>query len=352
MLGAGVASGIGLIFEPNADAAHRVALTIVIATTQVGCCVSILGGLHLHRTVCGGLNRQRQKFKEIADTLDLTRRSASPRKDEFGRAATEFDRLMHRVEETISTVRVSIDIFDTATQELAAGNLDLSARTEEQAASLAETASSVAQITNTVKQNADNAYQASELATKATAIAETGSQVVQTMVHTIEKISGSSNKIAEITSVIDGIAFQTNILALNAAVEAARAGEQGKGFAVVASEVRSLAQRSATAAKEIEELIASSVAMIEEGSQQAIEVSTVISDIRSSTKHVSDIVGEISAASEEQSHGIAQVNLAVVQMDQVTQQNAALVEQAAAAAHSLEEQSGMLRAAVSSFKLM
>jgi methyl-accepting chemotaxis protein len=207
------------------------------------------------------------------------------------------------------------------------------------------------QLTETVKQNADNARQANTLAANATETAGSGGDIVQAMVATIEKINGSSNKISEITGVIEGIAFQTNILALNAAVEAARAGEQGRGFAVVASEVRSLAQRSASAAKEIKELIASSVATIQDGSQQAIEVSTAMGEIREAIKRVSEIVGEIAGASEEQSRGIVQVNQAVNQMDHMTQQNAALVEQAAATPQSLEEQATKLKIAVSAFKL-
>jgi methyl-accepting chemotaxis protein len=207
------------------------------------------------------------------------------------------------------------------------------------------------QLTETVKQNADNARQANALATRATDLADTGNDAVQGMVGTIEKISGSSTKISEITGVIEGIAFQTNILALNAAVEAARAGEQGRGFAVVASEVRSLAQRCSGAAKEIKDLIESSVTMIQDGARQAAEVGLTMGEVKQAIKQVSDIVGEIAAASEEQSRGIEQVNQAVNQMDEVTQQNAALVEQAAASAQSLEEQATNLNHAVSVFKL-
>ncbi|MGF6899085.1 methyl-accepting chemotaxis protein [Paraburkholderia sp. GAS348] len=337
--------------DANAASSYRSLLTSLIAVASIGCAVALYCGLHLNGVVCGGLNRMGRKFEDIATTLDLSKRSSSPRMDEFGRSAVAFDKLMRRVEETMSAVNLSTDSVTTSTREIAAGNLDLSARTEEQAASLEQTASSMTQLTETVKQNADNARRANALATNATDIAGTGSDVVQTMVATIERINGSSNKISEITSVIEGIAFQTNILALNAAVEAARAGEQGRGFAVVASEVRSLAQRSASAAKEIKELIASSVATIQDGSQQAIEVSTAMGEIKSAIKRVSEIVGEIAGASDEQSRGIEQVNQAVNQMDQVTQQNAALVEQAAAAAQSLEDQAAKLKIAVSSFKL-
>ena len=337
--------------DANTASPYRLFLMGLISVAAVGCAVATYCGIHLYRVVCGGLSRICRKFDEIATTLDLSKRSASPRLDEFGRAGVAFDRLMRRVEETMWVVHASTESVTTSTREIAAGNLDLSARTEEQAASLEETASSMTQLTETVKQNADNARQANVLTADATVTACTGNDVVQAMVVTIERINGSSNKIAEITGVIEGIAFQTNILALNAAVEAARAGEQGRGFAVVASEVRSLAQRSASAAKEIKELIASSVSAIRNGSQHAAEVSIAMGDIKSAIARVSQIVGEIAGASEEQSRGIEQINVAVSQMDRMTQQNAALVEQAAAAAQSLDHQTSNLKNAVSAFKL-
>ncbi|CAN7796898.1 methyl-accepting chemotaxis protein [Paraburkholderia hospita] len=350
VIGAGATTALFRL-EASAPQSYRFSLIGLIGVALAGCAVAIYCGAHLHRIVCVGLNRMGGKFEEIATTLDLSKRSSSPRMDEFGRAAVAFDKLMRRVEETMSAVHVSAESVTISTREIATGNLDLSSRTEQQAASLEETAASMTQLTETVKQNADNARQASALAVDATEIAGSGGDIVEAMVATIERINGSSNKISEITGVIEGIAFQTNILALNAAVEAARAGEQGRGFAVVASEVRSLAQRSASAAKEIKELIASSVATIRDGSQQAIEVSTAMGGIRDAIRRVSEIVGEIAGASEEQSHGIVQVNQAVNQMDHMTQQNAALVEQAAATAQSLEEQAAKLKVAVAAFKL-
>jgi methyl-accepting chemotaxis protein len=270
---------------------------------------------------------------------------------EFGRLLEALGKMDLQLSQTARGIKSSAESVTVAAREIAAGNTDLSARTEEQASSLEETASSMTELTETVKQNADNARQANALANRATDMADVGNEAVQDMIGTIERISGSSTKISEITGVIEGIAFQTNILALNAAVEAARAGEQGRGFAVVASEVRSLAQRSAVAAKEIKDLIGSSVGMIQGGAQQAGDVGATMGEVKQAIKQVSDIVGEIAAASEEQSRGIEQVNQAVMQMDVVTQQNAALVEEAAAAAHSLEEQAMNLTNAVAMFRL-
>ncbi|MBC3934868.1 methyl-accepting chemotaxis protein [Undibacterium rugosum] len=252
---------------------------------------------------------------------------------------------------TVGQVRVGTETITVAAQEIASGNADLSQRTESQASSLEETASSMEELTSTVKQNADNARQANQLVVSATNVAVKGGAVVGQVVETMGSIKDSSRKIVDIIGVIDGIAFQTNILALNAAVEAARAGEQGRGFAVVAAEVRNLAQRSASAAKEIKSLIGDSVDKVDQGSKLVDEAGKTMDEIVTSVQHVADIMSEITAASQEQSSGIEQVNLAITQMDEMTQQNAALVEQAAAAAESMEEQSVTLAQAVSVFKL-
>ncbi|HEU4374871.1 MAG TPA: methyl-accepting chemotaxis protein, partial [Telluria sp.] len=231
------------------------------------------------------------------------------------------------------------------------GNLDLSSRTEQQASSLEETASSMEELTSTVKQNADNARQANSLATTASDVASRGGAVIGNVVQTMEEINSSARQIVDIIGVIDGIAFQTNILALNAAVEAARAGEQGRGFAVVASEVRNLAQRSAAAAKEIKSLIGNSVERVDAGSKLVNEAGATMQEIVESVRRVTDIMGEITAASQEQTAGIDQINVAITQMDQVTQQNAALVEEASAASEAMHEQAGKLAQVVSVFKL-
>ncbi|WP_347557314.1 methyl-accepting chemotaxis protein [Robbsia sp. KACC 23696] len=252
---------------------------------------------------------------------------------------------------TVRTVRSSSESIATATREIAAGTVDLAARTEEQAASLEETAASMSQLTATVKQNAESARQGTVVAEKASQVASQGNTVVERVVGTMGGIDESSRKIADITGIIEGIAFQTNILALNAAVEAARAGEQGRGFAVVATEVRNLAQRSSVAAKEIKELISVSVEKVAVGSSLVAEAGETMHEVLSSVKQVQDIMNELSAAAEEQRAGIEQVDSAVSQMDSITQQNAALVEQATAAAQALDEQSQRLNAAVAVFQL-
>ena len=259
------------------------------------------------------------------------------------------DRMQRSLSTTVGQIRGSTDTIATAAGEIAAGNRDLSSRTESQASALEETAASMEELTATVKQSADNARQANQLAMSASEIAVQGGKVVDEVVATMASISSSSNKIVDIIGTIDGIAFQTNILALNAAVEAARAGEQGRGFAVVASEVRTLAQRSATAAKEIKALIGDSVQKVEAGGALVSQAGATMSQIVGSVKRVTDIVGEISSASQEQTAGIEQINQAIAQMDQATQQNAALVEQASAAVESLEQQSQVLVTAVGVF---
>ena len=262
-----------------------------------------------------------------------------------------FKRMRDSLTHTISNIKSSADTIATASSEIASGNLDLSSRTEQQAGSLEETASAMEQLTSTVKQNADNARQANQLAVSASEVAIQGGAVVSQVVDTMGSINESSRKIVDIISVIDGIAFQTNILALNAAVEAARAGEQGRGFAVVASEVRSLAQRSSAAAKEIKTLIDDSVSKVDVGSKLVQQAGETMNEVVASVKRVTDIVGEISSASQEQSAGIGEVGQAITQMDEGTQQNAALVEQAAAAAQSLQDQAATLAQLVGRFKL-
>jgi methyl-accepting chemotaxis protein len=271
--------------------------------------------------------------------------------DEPGKLLHALNRMSSSLVRIVSDVRSGTDTIATASSQIASGNLDLSSRTEEQASSLEETASSMEELTSTVKQNAENARQANQLAASAAEVAQRGGAVVSDVVQTMASIDESSKKIVDIIGVIDGIAFQTNILALNAAVEAARAGEQGRGFAVVASEVRSLAQRSASAAKEIKQLIDDSVGKVEAGTRLVGQAGSTMDEVVASIRRVTAIVGEISNASVEQTHGIEQINLAIAQMDHVTQQNAALVEQAAAAAGSMQEQAGKLAEAVSIFKL-
>jgi methyl-accepting chemotaxis protein len=259
--------------------------------------------------------------------------------------------MQESLSKVVADVRQNADSVATASSQIAQGNADLSSRTEEQASALEETAASMEQLGSTVSQNADNAKQANQLALGASSLASRGGEVVGEVVDTMKGINASSRKIADIIGVIDGIAFQTNILALNAAVEAARAGEQGRGFAVVASEVRSLAQRSAGAAKEIKELIGASVERVERGSSLVDQAGTTMNEIVAAVRRVADIIGEISAATTEQSAGVAQVGEAVSQMDQATQQNAALVEESAAAAESLKQQAHQLVQAVAVFKL-
>ncbi|AOY91984.1 methyl-accepting chemotaxis protein [Cupriavidus sp. USMAA2-4] len=336
-------------------ASNKAAYTFAVRAFSIAIAMAILitGVLafSLYRRIHDSLAQIQGSLEHVSTTLDLGHRATVGRLDEVGRTADAFNRLVERVAATLGEVRRSTESVTVAASQIAAGNTDLSSRTEQQAASLEETASSMEELTTTVKHNADNARQASSLAANAASVAEQGSASVQQMASTMTAISDNAGRIAEITGLIEGIAFQTNILALNAAVEAARAGEQGRGFAVVAGEVRSLAQRSSSAAKEIKELIDTSVTTVREGSQQAESVGGTMEEIRQAVKRVSDIIAEIAAASGEQSAGITQVNQAVGQMDQVTQQNAALVEEAAAAAQSLDDQAAKLREAVGAFRL-
>lgn len=282
---------------------------------------------------------------------DLTQQLKPTSQDEMGQLVSALENMRQSLMQTVTMVRQSSGSIAVSSEEIATGNMDLSSRTEQQAASLEETASSMEELTSTVQQNADNARQASTLASNASDVASKGGQVVGDVVHTMSSIKESSKKIVDIIGVIDGIAFQTNILALNAAVEAARAGEQGRGFAVVATEVRNLAQRSANAAKEIKELISNSVDKVEVGSRLVDDAGKTMDEIVISIKNVADIMAEITSASAEQRDGINQVSLAIGKMDEATQQNAALVEQAAAAASSMRDQANNLNHAVSIFKI-
>ncbi|EEA02401.1 methyl-accepting chemotaxis sensory transducer [Burkholderia sp. H160] len=296
------------------------------------------------------INAVIQHFERIA-AGDLTGRIAGVSGNEMGRLMGALARMQESLVAAVSQVRFGTAAIAHGVREIASGNADLSARTEQQAATLQETASSMEELTATVRQNADNAQQASTLAENASQTAARGGEVVDQVIDLIADMSLGSNRIVDIIGAIEGIAFQTNILALNAAVEAARAGEEGRGFAVVAGEVRALAQRSASAAKEIRELIVSSVAKVENGSELATRAGATMAEIVSAAHNVTRIVSEISVASEEQSQGIEQINRAVTQMDEATQQNAALVEQAAAAAASLEEQAAALDGAVAVFRM-
>ncbi|QVQ28735.1 methyl-accepting chemotaxis protein [Achromobacter deleyi] len=334
----------------QAEVDHRISRTVTIVLLAISLALAVGCWLFINRTVLRPLREAGDHFDKIAGG-DFTGRIEVRSTNEIGHLFGAIKRMQESLTRTVSTVRRGVDEINVGSREISAGNTDLSSRTEQQAASLEETAASMEQLASTVKQNADNARQANQLAASASDVAERGGSAVSEVVNTMQEISASSRKISEIVSVIDGIAFQTNILALNAAVEAARAGEQGKGFAVVAGEVRSLAQRSAQAAKEIKGLIEDSVTKVGAGSQQVERAGATMQEIVASVKRVTDIMGEISAASEEQSSGIDQVNRAVSQMDEVTQQNAALVEEAAAAAGSLQEQAQRLAEAVAVFKI-
>jgi methyl-accepting chemotaxis protein len=306
--------------------------------------------LTVARSIARPLNAATASAQRIARG-DLSEDIQDAGRDEVSAFVRALADMQQSLRDIVGQVRASADSISTASAEVATGNLDLSQRTEHAASNLQETAASLQELTGNVRHSADSAAQATQLASSASQVAERGGQVVAQVVRTMDEINASSRKIADITGVIDGIAFQTNILALNAAVEAARAGEQGRGFAVVAGEVRTLAQRSAEAAKEIKSLIGSSVDRVENGARQVQEAGTTMTEIVGSVRRVNDIIGDITAAASEQSQGIGQVNVAVTQLDQMTQQNAALVEESAAAAESLKEQAQRLMKVVATFRL-
>ena len=321
-----------------------------VAAMVFGVGLAVLIGLWLIRAISSPLNEAVRVARAVA-AGDLSQRIEIRSNDETGQLLTALKAMTESLSRTVGQVRMGTETIGVASREIAAGNADLSSRTETQAGSLEETASSMEELTSTVKQNAENARQANQLVVSASDVAVRGGEVVGQVVETMGSIKDSSRKVVDIIGVIDSIAFQTNILALNAAVEAARAGEQGRGFAVVASEVRNLAQRSAGAAKEIKALINDSVEKVDAGGKLVDEAGRTMDEIVTSVKHVADIMNEITAASQEQSSGIEEVNRAIAEMDEMTQQNAALVEQAAAAAGSMQEQAVKLEQAVAVFKL-
>ncbi|WP_027995844.1 methyl-accepting chemotaxis protein [Simplicispira psychrophila] len=323
---------------------------ILILGTVLALLLGVAAAFSLSRSITTPLLQAVRSARAIAEG-DLTQPIDSRGRDEAAELLQALQHMQSNLASMVGNVRQGTDSIATASSQIASGNNDLSARTEQQASALQQTAASMEELTSTVRQNADNARQANQLALSASGVAVQGGSVVSQVVDTMGAINASSQKIADIIGVIDGIAFQTNILALNAAVEAARAGEQGRGFAVVASEVRSLAGRSAAAAKEIKELIDDSASKVGAGTLLVNEAGKTMQDVVGSIQRVTDIMGEITAASQEQTAGIEQINQAVVQMDQVTQQNAALVEEAAAAAQSLQEQASTLARTVSAFKI-
>ncbi|MEM5388749.1 methyl-accepting chemotaxis protein [Paraburkholderia phymatum] len=334
----------------DAAAASRSATLTIAGTALAAIVLGIICSLAITRSVVAPARAAVESANRVAEG-DLTVHVEARTHDEMGQLMQALQKMNGRLAQIIGGVRTSVETINSAASQIATENASLANRTEQQAASLEQTAASMTQLTETVKQNADNAHEAKALAADASDIADTGHSAVQEMLGTIGRVNESATEISEITSLIEGIAFQTNILALNAAVEAARAGEQGRGFAVVASEVRSLAQRSSAAAKEIKGIIETSVDMIQDSARQAGEVGASVEKIKLAVRKVLDIVAEISTASEQQTDGIEQVHTAVNQLDHVTQQNATLVEESAAAARSLEEQAIELRTAISIFKV-
>ena len=337
-------------FQKEAEKTYRWAITLMLALGAIAVGLLVFFGWLLVRSITRPLNQAVDISRAVA-AGDLSLQFEASGQSETSLLLVSLKEMQTSLVNVVSNVRQNSESVATASAQIAQGNNDLSQRTEEQASALEETAASMEELSATVKQNAENAQQANQLALNASTVAIQGGEVVGQVVDTMKGINDSSKKIADIISVIDGIAFQTNILALNAAVEAARAGEQGRGFAVVASEVRSLAGRSADAAKEIKSLINTSVERVEQGTALVDQAGATMSEVVTAIKRVNDIMGEISAASTEQSTGVAQVGEAVTQMDQATQQNAALVEESAAAAESLKGQAQQLVQAVAVFKL-
>jgi methyl-accepting chemotaxis protein len=353
-------AGIAAIRKANAQAAEAAGESMRVAVQRTlyafGAALAVAVLLVVPLTLANSSSilspmRQANTLARAIASGDLTNPVSDSGRDESAELLRSLGAMQEQLRSLVGQIRSSADSIQTASVEVASGNQDLSQRTEQAASNLQQTASAIEQLSVTVRHSADSASQANQLASSASAVAQRGGQVVSQVVSTMDEINASSKKIADIIGVIDGIAFQTNILALNAAVEAARAGEQGRGFAVVAGEVRSLAQRSAEAAREIKTLIGNSVDRVEAGARLVQDAGSTMGEIVASVQRVSDIIGEITTASSEQSAGIGQVNGSVVQLDQMTQQNAALVEESAAAAESLKDQAQKLAGAVGVFRL-